>query len=127
MKTHITLNGIHLYAHHGVAEQERLVGNDYTIDLQMEVSLRQEDMEADDVNRTVNYADVYHSVKQEMNHPSRLLEHVAWRIVGRLFKDFPPLQAVELHLKKRNPPMGADITSAGVRITVRREEWGRPA
>ena len=72
---------------------------------------------------------VFHiiSVKQEMDHPSRLLEHVAWRIVGRLFKDFPPLQAVELHLKKRNPPMGADITSAGVRITVRREEWGKPA
>lgn len=124
MRTLITLNGIHLYAFHGVEAQERLVGNDYTIDLQLEVSLQWEDMEADDVNRTVNYADVFRAVKEEMKRPSNLLEHVAWRIVGRLFLDFSAVQAAELHLQKRNPPMGADITSAGVRIAASREEWG---
>ena len=53
--------------------------------------------------------------------PRQLLEHVAGRIARRLFQDFPALDAIELKLMKRNPPMGADIDSAGVELWVQRE------
>jgi dihydroneopterin aldolase len=59
-------------------------------------------------------------VKSEMDIPSKLLEHVAMRISRRLLNDFPLIEVVEIKLEKRNPPMGADIDSAGVEMVVQR-------
>ena len=51
-----------------------------------------------------------------MKQPSKLLEHVAGRMVERLFNSFPQVEEIELSLMKRNPPMNADIETAGVEI-----------
>ena len=51
-----------------------------------------------------------------MKQSSLLLEHVANRIVEILLKDYPQLLSIDLELEKLNPPMGADIRSAGVEI-----------
>ena len=69
---------------------------------------------------TVNYAEVFQVVKAEMEIASQLLEHVAGRIVNAIFSKFPTVEAVELKLSKRNPPMGADIACAGVELQVER-------
>ena len=75
-----------------------------------------------DVTATVSYAEVYETVKKEMEIPSKLLEHVGGRIVKRLFGDFPPIEDIELKLSKRNPPMGADIEAAGIEIHTSRQQ-----
>ena len=51
-----------------------------------------------------------------MSIPSKLLEHVCGRIAKRLLAEFPAIEEIELRLSKRNPPMGADIDSAGVEL-----------
>ena len=51
-----------------------------------------------------------------MDVPSKLLEHVAGRIIRRLLDDFPAIEHIDLKLSKRNPPMGADIETAGVEV-----------
>ena len=51
-----------------------------------------------------------------MEIPSKLLEHVCGRIATRLFQEFPGIEEIEIKLSKRNPPMGADIDSAGVEM-----------
>ena len=79
-------------------------------------------MQSDDVTDTVSYAEVYETVKKEMEIPSKLLEHVGGRIVKRLFGDFPPIEDIELKLSKRNPPMGADIEAAGIEIHTSRQQ-----
>lgn len=119
MTSHIFLKDIHFYAHHGVAQQETLVGNEFTVSLRLKVDITHA-AETDDVTDTVSYADVYEAVKDEMTIPSKLLEHVCGRIVKRLFKDFPPIESIDLKLTKRNPPMGADLTTAGVEIYCER-------
>lgn len=78
-------------------------------------------MESDDVADTVNYAEIHQAVKEEMDIPSKLLEHVAGRIVRRLFNDFPTIESIDLKLSKRNPPMGADIETAGVEVHIERQ------
>lgn len=113
--SYIFLKDICLFAHHGVAPQETKVGNVFIINLRLKVDLARA-AETDDVADTVSYADVYQAVKAEMSIPSKLLEHVCGRIVNRLFCRFPTIEAVEITLSKRNPPMGADIDSAGVEM-----------
>ncbi|MDO4164135.1 MAG: dihydroneopterin aldolase [Bacteroides sp.] len=121
MKSYIFIDDVRFYAYHGVGQQETLVGNEFTISLRMQVNITQA-AETDDVKDTVSYAEVYASVKDEMDVPSRLLEHVAGRIVKRLFSDFPTIESIELKLAKRNPPMGADVRAAGVEICCQRGE-----
>ena len=70
--------------------------------------------------RHIRYADVYEAVKTEMDIPSKLLEHVAGRIIRSLFDKFPTIEGIELQLFKRTPPMEADIETAGVEIKVKR-------
>lgn len=115
MNSYITLKNVRFFAYHGVGEQETLVGNEFILDLRLKVSIEHA-MLTDDVTDTVSYADVYEAVKAEMAIPSKLLEHVSGRIVRRLFHDFPQIEEINLVLAKRNPPMNADIESAGVEL-----------
>lgn len=117
IQSSITLRDLRFYAYHGVALQERQVGNYYTIQLRISTDL-QSAMQSDDVEQTVNYASVFEAVKEEMSISSKLLEHVAQRIGERLFHDFPQIEHLYLKLEKDNPPMGADIQSAGIEV-----EW----
>ncbi len=122
MTAWLVLNGLRFFARHGVGEQERLVGNEFTVDLRMEVGWPRA-IHTDNVADTVNYAGVYEAVKAEMAVPSKLLEYVAGRIVKRLFLEFPSVNCIELRLSKRNPPMGADMEAAGVELRCNREEF----
>lgn len=116
---YILLKDLRFQARHGVGAQETLVGNEFTVNLRLRTDLTKA-VRTDDVADTLSYADVFEAVRDEMSRPSQLLEHVAGRIARRLFHDFPALDAIELKLMKRNPPMGADIDSAGVELALER-------
>ena len=111
----ILLKEIRCYAYHGVAPQENLIGNEYIIDLKLKVDISKA-TRTDEVTDTVNYAEVHQVIKNEMAIPSKLLEHVSGRIIQKLFAQFPCIEEIELRLSKRNPPMGADIESAGIEL-----------
>ena len=116
---YILLKDLRFQARHGVGAQETLVGNEFTVNLRLRTDLTKA-VRTDDVADTLSYAAVFEAVRDEMSRPSQLLEHVAGRIARRLFQDFPALDAIELKLMKRNPPMGADIDSAGVELALER-------
>ena len=113
--SYILLKDICCFAYHGVAPQENIIGNEYIINLKLKVDISQA-IQTDDVVDTVNYAEIHEAVKAEMSIPSKLLEHVCGRIAKRLLAEFPAIEEIELRLSKRNPPMGADIDSAGVEL-----------
>ena len=114
---YLELKEMIFHAFHGVAEQERKVGNRYTVDLKLSFDFRRA-MDTDALEDTVNYALIYETVKQEMAIPSRLIEHVAGRIVRRIRKDFPVIETVEIRLAKRNPPFGGDVREAAVVVSL---------
>lgn len=110
---YIELKQMTFFAYHGVMEQERKVGNTFTIDLTIGMDLSRA-IASDKLDDTISYADVYQAVKEEMAIPSNLIEHAAGRILQRLKADFPVIQQLRIRLAKRNPPMGGDIVSAAV-------------
>lgn len=111
----IFLENVHFYAYHGVAPQETIVGNEFIVSVRLKVNFALA-AETDEVTDTVSYADVYQILKAEMDLPSKLVEHVCGRMVRRLFQEYPEIEEIEIKLAKRNPPMGADIASAGVEM-----------
>ena len=115
----ILLHDMRFYAYHGVMEQERRVGGEYLVSLQVEADLSGAVM-SDAVADTVNYAELYDVVRQEMVQPSQLLEHVAGRIGQRVLDEFPQVMALTVRVTKCNPPMGADSKGASVEICALR-------
>lgn len=109
----IFLKHLRFHACHGVMEQERVVGNDYVVDVQLQVPVDRA-LTTDCVDDTVNYAEAFDVVRREMMVPSQLLEHVAGRMAQALEQAFPQVQAIRIAITKVNPPMGADSDGAGV-------------
>lgn len=117
MSSKIYLRNVRFHAFHGVLPQEGIVGNDYLVNLVLDYDFSSA-LKTDDLQGTLNYAEVYQKVREEMAVPSKLLEHVAGRIVHRLFSDFPEIQKLQLSITKVNPPMGADSDGAGVEVVL---------
>ena len=115
MKTSIFLDDVRFHAFHGVMPQERAVGADFTVSLNVGYDFVKA-AESDDLTDTISYADLYEVVKAEMEKPSQLLEHVALRIIKAITARWPQIGTVDLRLAKDNPPMGADCMGAGVEI-----------
>ena len=115
----IELSNIHLYAYHGVLPQENKVGAWYTLNLQATIS-NLDSIANDNLEATVNYAEIYEVICEEMKIPSRLLEHVGGRILERLFEKFAIIEKIEITLTKDTPPMGGDRLSSSVRIKAER-------
>ena len=111
----ITLRNVRFRAFHGVLPQERQVGGDFLVTLRVGYPLEWA-METDDVADTLDYSALYAIVEREMAVPSKLLEHVAGRIVKAVTASFPKVTSVDMELTKQNPPMGADCDGAAVEV-----------
>lgn len=121
MSLEIVLEEMRFYAHHGVLEQERLVGNNFTVNLIIGLNTYSS-LYSDDLKDTINYAEVYQIVQSEMNTPSALLERVLGRIVCKVFKQWSLIDWIDISLSKLNPPFTADIKGATVRLRMDRSE-----
>ena len=115
----ISLDDMRFYAYHGVMEQERRVGSEYSVSLIVEADLT-DAARTDDVADTINYAELYELVKREMAIPSKLLEHVAARIGQRAIEAYERITAVIVKVTKLNPPMGGDSKGASVELKLTR-------
>ena len=115
----IYLDDMRFYAYHGVMEQERRVGGEYSVSLTVEADLA-DAVCTDDVADTINYAELYTLVKHEMTVPSKLLEHVAGRIGQRVIAEHERITALTVRVTKLNPPIGADCNGASVELIMTR-------
>ena len=111
----IILNEMKFYSYHGVMPQENTVGAEYKVSLNIETDFNEAAM-TDNLDGTINYAEIHEAVKKEMSVPSKLLEHLAYRISKRLFDDFTAIKSIEITIFKENPPMGADSKEVGIKV-----------
>ena len=98
--------------------EESKIGSDYTVDLEIKADLRTP-METDELADTVDYVHLNKIVMEEMAIRSKLLEHVAHRIVKRIFGEIPSISRVLLSVSKINPPIGGDVEA----VTIQLEEY----
>lgn len=113
MKSYILLENVKFFATHGVFEQENIIGNTFIVNIKIEKDIS-EAMDTDNLDGTINYAQVYEVIKSEMNIQSKLLEHVAGRIIKGLRKEFPSIGTIELKLSKQCPPIEGDVEQASI-------------
>ena len=52
--------------------------------------------------------------------PSKLLEHLADRILNKLMETFVSIQALEIRLSKLSPPLGGEIEKVTIVLSKKR-------
>ncbi len=117
----LKLNALRFHAYHGCLEQEKAVGNDYELYLTLKADLSRA-CQSDCLDDTINYAEVHSLVAREMQTPSKLIEHVAWRIARSLLQSYPALAEATVYLKKMHPPIAGQVESAGIEVTIKRND-----
>ena len=105
VQTCIQLHNLEFYAYHGLLPQERVVGGHYRVDVELSLTPPLRALTEDVIDDTVNYAEVYALIRQQMEQPVNLLEHLAHRITHGLYAQFPQIQAVKLSVTKVTPPI----------------------
>ena len=114
----IKLKNIRTYSYHGCLIEEGKIGSDYTVNLEVKTDLRKSSI-TDNLSDTVDYVLLNRIVVEEMTIRSDLLEHVAHRIIMRIFEEVPEISRIIVAVSKINPPIGGDVEA----VTIEMEEY----
>ncbi|TCI93103.1 dihydroneopterin aldolase [Tenacibaculum sp. M341] len=104
----IRVNDIKIFTNHGCLEEEAKIGSEYRVDLEVKTDLNIS-AKSDDLDDTVDYVLLNKIVKEEMLIRSKLLEHVAQRILDRIFKESQMVEEATVSVSKINPPIGGNV------------------
>lgn len=100
------------YAHHGVMQEEHRIGGRYEVDVSADLNFEEAAIH-DDLDRTVNYEQVYNIVRELITENNfYLIEKLAYRIARRVAEAYPMVDAVEVTVRKPNPPVGGPCDRA---------------
>ncbi|MDQ0783105.1 dihydroneopterin aldolase [Chryseobacterium sp. W4I1] len=111
----IFLEEIKIYAYHGVLPEENIIGTYYILNTELHTDLWKA-AETDDLNDTISYADINEIIHKEMNVKSKLLEHVAGRIIMKISESFPQISYIKLKITKTSPPMQGEMKGASIEL-----------
>ncbi|MAJ51334.1 MAG: dihydroneopterin aldolase [Flammeovirgaceae bacterium] len=100
----VSLEGMEFFANHGYYEEERKVGNKYSVDVKLELNVDFAGRE-DKLEGTVDYQLVYELISKVMSKEAALLEYLANQIVKLLKSKFPEVKKIWVKVAKYNPPI----------------------
>ena len=120
-ESYVFLEDIRFHAFHGVMEQERMTGGDFIVRLKVKFPFAPS-LQSDNVQDTLNYAQLHEIINKEMQTPSNLLEHLAGRIGESIFKQIPQAEEVWMKITKCCPPMGGDMVGAGIEVRLNNDK-----
>jgi dihydroneopterin aldolase len=117
----IIIEELQVYAHHGVAEQEKQIGQMFVVSLELGLDLSPAS-HSDDLHQTVSYAAVCDEVQAVLQRRSyNLIEAAAEQVIGQLFEAFPRIERIKIRLEKPWAPMGHHLRYAAVELERARE------
>lgn len=109
----VHLNDFRVFAFHGVHEEERQAGTNFSIDLTVAYPLTSP---ITSLNQTIDYVQLSAWVKEAMDKPTTLLETVAESICDRIKENFSSVTEINITITKLSPPVINFQGSLGVTI-----------
>jgi dihydroneopterin aldolase len=103
-------------AAHGCYDLERKVGGNFEVDVTLTVD-GGDAVDADDVAGTVNYVEVYETVREQMATASAIIENVALRIAHNIRVRFAQVKRVDVTVSKLAPPIGGKVAKVSATIS----------
>ncbi|CAM3256970.1 dihydroneopterin aldolase [Filibacter tadaridae] len=115
---YIHLNELEFYGYHGALQEETKLGQRFRVTVSLATDL-QDAGSTDDLDKTVNYAEVYNLCRAIVEgEPVKLIETVAENIATDILRTFPEkVLGVRVVLIKPDPPIAGHYASVSVEIT----------
>ncbi len=117
----LSIKNIQISALLGFHEEEKEKPNNFSIDVSIEMAIPQAAV-TDSIEDTLDYAEIYAMILDQMSIHCHLLEKKAYDIVRSLFDRFAAIQAVTFTIKKQTPLTMPACDYAGVEMSLTREE-----
>ncbi|WP_185864822.1 dihydroneopterin aldolase [Blattabacterium cuenoti] len=99
----IILDDIKIFGYHGCLSEEKIIGSNFSIKLEIDLDFTNACI-YDDLSETIDYTYLYKIVKEEMEIESKLIEHLAKRIITRIQK-IEKIKKAKIKICKENPPL----------------------
>ena len=113
MTSKILLENLKIYAYHGVLPEETITGTYFILNVEIHSDLWKATV-SDDLADTINYAEINRIIHEEMKIPSKLMEHVAGRMMKKIKEVFPQITFISIRMTKTNPPMQGEMEGVSV-------------
>jgi 7,8-dihydroneopterin aldolase/epimerase/oxygenase len=115
---HIHLHKLRFRGFHGLYEEEKVLGNDYELDLA--VGFEPQAFVITDIDQTLNYVTLFELVKKRMLVPTPLLETIVTEIADQIRSDHATVSKISISIKKLYPPINNFEGTVGVSF-----EWNK--
>lgn len=103
----IEVKGIRAFAYHGCLVEEERIGGHYRVDVSVTGDFDKA-MRTDSLADTVDYGRITAIVLEQMAERSKLIEHVAARILQALRAEWPGAGPWLVRVVKERPPVNGD-------------------
>ncbi len=113
----ILLENMEFFAYHGCFKEEQIIGNRFIINLELETNTQKAEV-SDNLHDTINYQEVYNTLREQMQQKSHLLEHIGRRILVAVSEKFPDITSIKLKISKMNPPMGGKMECVSLEMVL---------
>jgi dihydroneopterin aldolase len=115
----IHLKDLVFQAHHGLYEEEKILGN--TFILNVHVHYLYEAEMVTQLQQVVNYETIFSMVQKRMMQATPLLETIAMELCNSIMESFDMVHGVFVSIEKTNPPIEALNGSVIVSYQLSRE------
>lgn len=113
----IVIKDLEIFAYHGVLPEEKRQGQTFIVTVEMFLDLYDAGIE-DDLNETVNYADVCSTIEEVMTEEKyNLIEAAAESIAGTILLKYQKVKMVRVILSKPEAPVNMTFDTIYVDIT----------
>ena len=115
----IRVEDIRCFAYHGCMDEEGVIGTDFSVDIELKTDLSLS-AKSDLLTDTIDYVAVSRIVQEEMAIRSKLIEHVAQRIIDRLMRDFSSLESSKVMVVKHAAPINGEVKRVSVTLEAKK-------
>lgn len=121
----MNVRGMKFYGYHGVFPEENRLGQQFYVDLDLQLDLSQA-ADTDDLAYTVNYAELHALAKEIVEgKPFKLIEALAGRIASRVLEAYTSVNEVTVRVTKPHPPFDIHFDGVTIELSRKRDADGR--
>lgn len=118
----ICIDGLEIFANHGILEAEKILGQKFLVSAELEIDLRNAGT-TDNMHQTVSYAEVCVGITKVVKEETfSLIETCAEKISAYILQNYPPIQSVLVTVEKPWAPIKQSVRNISVQIFRKRSK-----
>lgn len=123
METKLFIEGLEVFANHGLFEEENKLGQKFIFNIECSVDYKKA-MTSDFMMDSISYADIADVVyKTATQNTFNLLERLAGEVLKNIFTTFNNITEIKIEINKPAAPIKYHFEKCGIKVKSTREEF----